>query len=390
MLKDFLYELFGLRFHGLGFERVFWTLITIVGGIVLYRLHKARQQDEAPPDQGTRLVIGGGMLAYGAYNALRAWFSTKYQLFFTDPLVLHTYGVAIATGFVVAIWMGVQQARRTGLEPVKVLDFAFYALVAGLLGSRIAFMMVEWQDYYNMCFAPEKMGLAEPDCLAPLRFWQGGLVFYGGLILATLVAFWFFRKNKLPGWRYADALAPSVAMGQFFGRLGCLAAGCCHGKYCPPDKLMAIQWEPGTAAHKVILPGLADGAQKATFLAEGYVTAHPTQLYESSATLLLVIFLILMRPYKRFDGQVLAMYIMAYALIRSTIELFRGDKIRGFLVEYTNPSISEFLGLPLDEPLLLSTSQFISLMMFVSAVAIWVVRSRATKREAAEAAKSAA
>ncbi|MEL6182837.1 MAG: prolipoprotein diacylglyceryl transferase family protein, partial [Myxococcota bacterium] len=178
MLNDFLYELFGLRFHGLLFERLLWTLIAIGGSVTVYRGYFEKQDAGVNPwDPGT--FFGIGVTLFAAWQSIQAWLNgSSYTLFFTDPLVLHTYGVAIATGFVVAIGLAVLEAKRTGLDQVKVMDISFWALVAGLAGSRLVFMMVEWRSYYNMCYDPAAEGLPAPDCFAIFRFWQGGLVFY--------------------------------------------------------------------------------------------------------------------------------------------------------------------------------------------------------------------
>ena len=129
MLKDFLYELFGIQFFGLTFERLLWTLIAVGGSIMLYRgFHEKKDAGASPWDANA--LVGAGVVLAAAWFAVQAWFNgASYQLFFSEPLVLHTYGVAIATGFVVAIWLAVIEARRTGLDPVAVMDISFWALV---------------------------------------------------------------------------------------------------------------------------------------------------------------------------------------------------------------------------------------------------------------------
>lgn len=387
MLKDFMYELFGVRFYGLTFERIFFLALAVLGGVILYRAWAAKQAADAKKEEvkdlGTRMLVGVGLAGFGGYMGLKAWLADGYQLFFSEPLVLHTYGVAIATGFIFAIWFGVREARRTGLEVARIMDMAFWFLVAGLIGSRVVFMIVEWQEYYDMCFEPAKLGLSEADCLAPLKFWKGGLVFYGGLIGAMVAAAIYMTKYRLPAWRYVDAMAPSVAIGQFFGRLGCVSAGCCHGKYIPSERMAALEWPKDTPAWRVIIEKPEIAAEKAKFLAGSFVTAHPTQLYESGSMILLFLFLLWFRTRKSFNGQVVLLYVICYAFIRSFVEIFRGDTVRGFIFQYSNPSISEALGLLPDDPLILSTSQFISVLMAVGAAGIWIWRSRVAREKRA-------
>ena len=383
MLKDFLKELFGIVFHGLTFERCLWILVFGLGCWISFRVWKAyRRADEdgKPRDLTFRVASGAGLVLFGGYQAIVAWFNPNYKLFFTEPLVLHTYGVAIALGFICAIWVGVREARRIGLDAARLLDLSFWLLISAMIGSRLVFMMVEFDSYRDRCFDPAAAGLDAPDCWAVLRFWEGGLVFYGGLIAAVVVGLYYLKKYNLDVWRYADVGAASIPLGQFFGRLGCLSAGCCHGKYVPSEHFLGIHWPADTAAYKVVTTNLALGADREIFLSEGFVTAHPTQLYESGATLMIFLFLMWFRTRKRFSGQLLIIYIVAYALIRSVIEIFRGDKVRGFIFKWSSSAVSELIGLPADEPLLLSTSQFISLLMVLGAVGLWIWRMRDAKR----------
>ncbi len=379
MLKDFLKDLFGIVFYGLTFERVMWVALAVLGvwiGVRTWKAYKVHGADT--PDLPFRVAMAALMVGAGGYYGAQAWFTEDYRFFFSSPLVLHTYGVSIATGFVFAIWLAARETHRTGLDRARMLDLSFWVLIAGMVGSRVVFMMVEWRSYYNRCFAPELEGLSAPDCMAVIRFWEGGLVFYGGLIGATLAGLLYLRKHKVEVWRYADAAAVGIPVGQFFGRLGCLSAGCCHGKYVPSERLFALRWPSDTAAYDVITGSMADGAEKLRFIQEGYVTAHPTQLYESGATLVIFIFLLWFRTRKQFNGQILATYIMLYAVVRACIEVFRGDTVRGFIFEVTSPGLSQALGLPAQEPLILSTSQLISLLTFGFGAFLWVTLKKKT------------
>jgi phosphatidylglycerol:prolipoprotein diacylglycerol transferase len=127
-------------------------------------------------------------------------------------ITIHTYGVMLALGFLLAILAAMRQARRTGLDPNLVLDLAFYFLIAGLLGSRLFYVVGHWNDFRN-------------NPVEIVMFWRGGLVFYGGLIFAFAVGVWFIKKNRLDFSRISDLLAPSIALGQSMGRLGCFSAG---------------------------------------------------------------------------------------------------------------------------------------------------------------------
>jgi phosphatidylglycerol:prolipoprotein diacylglycerol transferase len=127
-------------------------------------------------------------------------------------ITIHTYGVMLALGFLLAILVAMGQARRTGLDPNLILDLSFYFLIAGLVGSRLFYVVGHWSDFRN-------------NPIEIVMFWRGGLVFYGGLIFAFAVGVWYIKKHRLDFAKTADLLAPSIAIGQSLGRLGCFAAG---------------------------------------------------------------------------------------------------------------------------------------------------------------------
>jgi phosphatidylglycerol:prolipoprotein diacylglycerol transferase len=175
--------------------------------------------------------------------------------------------------------------------------------------------VVEWRRY-----------AANPrDLVEVLR--SGG-VFYGGLIAATTVAIWYMRKNDLPAWRIADMGAPSIALGEAIGRWGCFAAGCCYGR--PTSGPFGVTFTD-QFAHEAVGTPLN-------------VPLHPTQLYLSLNAFL--IFLILQWAYRRktFDGEVFWLYVLLYAVTRGVLEIWRGDIVRGFLIE-PYLSTSQFIGL---------------------------------------------
>lgn len=133
---------------------------------------------------------------------------------------------------------------------------------------------------------------------------RGGLVFYGGLAGASLACLIFARVKKIPLWRLADVLLPSIALGSMFGRIGCLLNGCCFGRAC------ALPWAIHFPADHVT----------------GGAPVHPTQIYDGLLNLGLYLGLAWMfRRCRRFDGQIFATYLMCYAVTRSIAEAFRGD-----------------------------------------------------------------
>lgn len=237
------------------------------------------------------------------------------------PLTLHTYGVLLAVAFLAGLWVAGRQARKAGLESERITDLAVYVLIAGLIGAKLLLLVVEW-SYYS----------ENPKLLFSIL--QSGGVFYGGLLAALPVAWWYVRRHDLPGWRTADVLAPGVALGQAIGRLGCFAAGCCFGR--PAEVPWSVTFTSVQAARTV-------GTPLDTPL-------HPTQIYESLAALGIFFTLLWIAGRKRFHGQVVLGYVTLYAAVRFAIEFYRGDSSRGVVLGG-----------------LLSTSQFIALLMVVGA-----------------------
>jgi phosphatidylglycerol:prolipoprotein diacylglycerol transferase len=241
------------------------------------------------------------------------------------PLTIHTYGFLIAVAFLVALGLAARQARKTGLSGEKITDLGFYTLMAAIIGSRLFFVFTNWSHY-----------AANP--LDVLKIWEGGLVFYGGVIFAVPTAMWYANKAGLPLWRTADIMAPSIAIGHAIGRLGCFCAGCCYGRAAE-----GIPW--------------AVTFSNPDSLAIRGVPLHPSQIYESGAEFLNFLILVIMRRHQTFNGQLFWLYILNYSIIRSVVELFRGDEIRGFII----PGFS--------------ISQAISVAMFMSSV-VMIIRLR--------------
>jgi len=240
------------------------------------------------------------------------------------PLTLHTYGALLAAAFLIGLWVAGRQARKHGLDATKLTDLAIYVLIAGLVGAKLLLLITDWA-YYS----------ANPRELFSIL--QSGGVFYGGLLGALPVAWWYTRRHAIDGWRAADALVPGLAIGQAIGRLGCFAAGCCYGK--PTDLPWGVTFTNVYSARTVGTP--LDHS------------LHPTQIYESLFTLAIFFGLLLVAERKRFHGQVLLTYIGTYAIARFLVEFVRGDAARGFLFDGA-----------------LSTSQFIAILMLLGAGAV--------------------
>lgn len=246
-----------------------------------------------------------------------------------NALKVHSYGVMVALGFLAALWWIRRQSRIEGLPGPKMLDMAFLMLLMALVGSRIAYIVVEWEYF-----------LRHPSHV--IRVWEGGLVFYGGVLACIPTAWIFLKRNRLSFWKVSDVFMPGVALGHALGRIGCFLAGCCYGGQCDVH-----------AWYAVVFPKVSGG------LAPPGVPLYPSQLMEAAAEFLIFLFLAWKSRKKAFDGQILLLYLILYAILRYGIEFFRGDSERGFIVAPW-----------------LSTSQFISLILLVGAVIALIYRRR--------------
>ncbi|MEO1173441.1 MAG: prolipoprotein diacylglyceryl transferase [Myxococcota bacterium] len=264
---------------------------------------------------------------------------------------VHLYGILIASGFLVAMNLSRKQAEREQEDPEQVADLAFLSLVAGLIGARIVFIFTKFDEYVEN---PAEI----------VMFWKGGLVFYGGFIGAAVFIAYYSRKHRIDFFKTADILIPYLAMAHAFGRLGCLAAGCCFGQ--PTDLPWGIVFPITSMTH-------AQQARDGLVAAHEHpLPVHPTQLYEAGAELVLFAVLLLMRTRKRFHGQLFLIWLACYSVIRSVIETMRGDTERGL-----------YYGL--------STSQWISLGVAIAAVVLFVTlrRRRVSLAQATQATAAA-
>jgi len=287
-------------------------------------------------------------------------------------LALHTYGVLIALGFLIGIILAAREARRIGQSQDRMLDLCFWILVSGLVGARVLYILTNLGDYVTTCregISSGSLREAAWRCSAALHVWEGGLVFYGGFLGALVIVLWYVHRHHMPFLKNADVLAPSLAIGHFFGRLGCWAAGCCFGKVCTLS--FGARFPIGSLAYDdLAVRGLiGPGAQVTPPL-------HPTQLYEAGGELLIFFALLLLRRRKRYDGQVLLGYLFFYPLLRSVVELFRGDAVRKFVFAAATPRLAALLGLPAGQPVVLSTSQFLSLLVAAGALVLLITLRR--------------
>ena len=208
-------------------------------------------------------------------------------------------------GFLAGFWTATRRGRRDGFSADHILDLGFWLMLGSVVGARTLYVVSYWEESF-----------AGRPWTEIFMVQQGGLVFYGGLIGGSLATIIYSRVRKLPLWKLADTLAPSLSLGYVFGRIGCLMNGCCYGNVCDAPWAIRFPLDHETRGLPV----------------------HPTQIYEAVAGLLLFFFLEWCYRRKRFDGQVIGLYLICYAILRGLIETFRGDYPVKYLFNILTPA----------------------------------------------------
>lgn len=208
---------------------------------------------------------------------------------------INFYGIFLALSFLAALYVSSALGKAAGLKPEAIGDVTLVALVTGLIGGRILFVIVEWDQFAGN--------------LSSIVLRRDGFVFYGGLLLAIPSVILFIRYRKLPLMTTADVLAPALALAHSVGRLGCFAQGCCYGRPSP----YGVTFPPDAPASYHF----------------GQIPVHPTQIYESLLLLFIFGVLMIVNKRKKFEGAVFLTYLVLYGVARFVVEIFRADD-RGF------------------------------------------------------------
>jgi phosphatidylglycerol---prolipoprotein diacylglyceryl transferase len=262
------------------------------------------------------------------------------------PVTLYSYGLLLALAYLAGLRLALVRARARGLSGDRVMDLGIWIIVSALVGAKLLLLYQDWRLFSS-----------DPKQLLSLA--QSGGVFYGGLILAVVVALWYIRRHQLPMWTTTDIFAPGIALGHVIGRIGCFLAGCCYGKET------TVPWS-------VVVTDPFALANAGTPL---HLPVHPTQLYESGAEAVILAGLLLFEKRGRpFPGRTFWSYMLAYAVSRFVIEFFRGDRGRGL---YFGDAVS--------------LSQIISIVLVPLSLVMlwWLSRQPAPARELAPARKMA-
>jgi phosphatidylglycerol:prolipoprotein diacylglycerol transferase len=240
------------------------------------------------------------------------------KLFQIGPIPVYSYGLMLGICFIVASWLLSKEFKRKKLEENAAINITFIALVGGVIGSKLLYIIEEWSSIMSM---PSSKIFSTEGLFSP-----AGLTFYGGLILATFLIYLYTRSKKIPFLRVCDATAPSLTIGYGIARIGCHLSG--DGDYgLPVSEFMS--WVPwGTDYSKGTLPPSiafrgTDIAQKFGGVVPDNTLCHPTPIYE--LVFAIIIFSILWNKRKTFkqDGKLFGLYLILIGGARLLVEFIR-------------------------------------------------------------------
>ena len=253
------------------------------------------------------------------------------RLFQIGSFYLPTYGLLVATGVLIGLWISVRNSEKQGINGDDAWNLGILVVLAGIVGAKLLFVVNEW-SYYS----------AHPREIFSLGVLQAGGVFSGGLIGALVMAAWYMRRHHMPALRTCDAFAPGLAFGHVLGRFGCFAAGCCYGK--PTNHFWGV----------IFTNPLANSVSETPL----NIRLEPTQLIEAAAEFFNFLLLTWLLKRKKFDGQVFGSFMALYGIERFFIEFLRGDPGRGEV----------FGGM-------MSGTQLISILLVIGGGLIWYLKS---------------
>lgn len=393
----------GVPMFGFGVLLAVWAVASVVTLVVSVRRHNwsAETWSYVP----LLLLIGAAILFL--------------PRLFPEGWPIRGYGVMVLVGATAGVGLAVYRAQQAGLHHDLILSLAFWMFICGIVGARLFYVVEYWEDRFS--------GNSFPQMVSDvLSYTEGGLVVYGSLIGAGIAFLWFTRSHKLPTLAMADLIAPSLAVGLAFGRIGCLLNGCCYGG--PSTQPWAVTFPPASfvyqeqvahglmhgfrlaadegppvvaevdadspASRAGVVPGdviasmggqpvaTSDEAALALFTSFGTGDplvlrldsgrmlklpaaeppprsrpVQPTQIYSAINAGLLGWFLWSYYPFRRRDGEVIALLLTIYPVTRFLLEILRTDE-------------SPVFGTGL------SISQNLSLIAIVGAMGLWLFLAR--------------
>jgi len=390
------HEVVGLPVFGMGWALIVWA---VASAMLLWWLVR-RQGWNAD----TRSYLPLLLLVAAAFYFVLPFLEERSAAGAPLGLAIRGYGVMLLVAVICGVGLAVQQARRMGLDPELIYSLALWSFVGGIIGARAFFVIQYWHQFDRPTVGATFGAL--------LNVTQGGLVVYGSLIGAGITGIWFIRKHGLPLLAVVDLVAPSMALGMAVGRIGCLLNGCCHGGLCenptlgmtfprgsppyiqqqldgfsigrsPDGSAVVTAIEPNGPAEQggltveAVIKSINEIPVDSYDVARGVLATsgpeltietdvgtaqvrapprsrpvHPTQIYSAISAAVLCLLLWAYYPFRRRDGEVMALLLTLYPITRFLLEIIRNDEPGRF-------------GTPL------TISQLISLVIFAGACVLW-------------------
>jgi phosphatidylglycerol:prolipoprotein diacylglycerol transferase len=324
----------------------------------------------------------------------------SFELFGSQvPLRIFGYGLSLVLGFLAGVYLAQWRARRAGENPEQAAYCGLLALIGGIFGARLAYVIEHYRDFFPE-YGNVSDGLAEM-----LNITSGGLIYYGGVVLATVIVLAFLRIKHLPARRFLDIIAPGLMVGLAFGRLGCLLNGCCYGAPARPDWPLATRFpmyseplikldgrqNPYSASTEGASPPYAKQMEPEAKTGRSLITPDPRLTDESGRLIpprdltgqqiaiareahshpvkpaqvlglinavVLAAILIAFGRLRKIEGQVFALLVILYPVTRFLLEIVRADNrhnvARGVLTH----------------------NQYTSIFLVIAGIVFWLVLHR--------------
>ncbi len=215
-------------------------------------------------------------------------------LFHLGSFPIYSYSIFVVLAYTIGLTYGWFEVKRLKQDTIHAADISIWLFICGFLGARLLFVLVFPKPFIE-------------DPVEIFRIWNGGLVWYGGLLGGSLAGVAYIIKHKLPFGLWMDILGHIIMLQLAISRFGCFFNGCCYGR--PVEDLWCSVVYP--VSHPAL--GLLQ------------VPVHPTPLYASAACFAIFIFLAVLQRFKRFDGQVALTMLVLYPVSRFIVELYRND-----------------------------------------------------------------
>jgi len=333
------------------------------------------------------MIAGGSAVALVAIRFLAISGKPELEHYELSPIPIYSYGVMLGLSLVVGWYLTLGLAEKEGLPKETMANNYVVTAIAAVIGSRVLYILTNLDEFdsFGSMFAMRR----------------GGLVAYGGFLGGFLGSLFFLRRHRIPLLPWADVAVPSLASGLMITRIGCYLFGCDFGKPLAATAPLWLQklgtfphWEDGTLEHGSGSPAWVQHVKQNLIPAtsDHSLPVHPTQIYESLVGVLLLVFLLTMRRYQRFRGQIFLLFTFAYGFCRFCLEIFRDDAERGSIP----PALPEHLLLTFGLALLaagyvIGFSQMVTHMTvrrvtqvaaFVPAIAVYLLKRPETFAQA--------